>query len=185
MREDLQKAWDEAPEAKFVIGTKPAGFSTPGCERIEPELSQNEKVIAVLKGRKINEDLPYSWVLTDEKLHLFSNSLILKKYRSEIVQFGLITGVEVAQVIKSSNVILSRAGNNDGIKNVENESAKNFARLLQEYIGKSGAGGKSQNISDNEFDPILQISKIKGLLDAGAITQEEFDSKKRDLMDRI
>lgn len=31
-------------------------------------------------------------------------------------------------------------------------------------------------------DPLEQIAKLKGLLDAGAITQEEFDAKKKDLL---
>ena len=32
-------------------------------------------------------------------------------------------------------------------------------------------------------DPLDKIKKLKGLLDIGAITQEEFDAKKKQLLD--
>jgi len=41
---------------------------------------------------------------------------------------------------------------------------------------------KSDEKSDNKPDSSDEIMKLKGLLDAGAITQEEFDAKKKELL---
>lgn len=40
----------------------------------------------------------------------------------------------------------------------------------------------SQGISDTPADAVAEIQKYKGLLDSGAITEEEFAAKKRQLL---
>ena len=49
-------------------------------------------------------------------------------------------------------------------------------------LHKLGESEKSDEKSDNKPDSSDQIMKLKGLLDAGAITQEEFDAKKKELL---
>jgi hypothetical protein len=49
-------------------------------------------------------------------------------------------------------------------------------------LDKLGESEKSDEKSDNKPDSSDEIMKLKGLLDAGAITQEEFDAKKKELL---
>jgi len=49
-------------------------------------------------------------------------------------------------------------------------------------LHKLGESEKSDEKSDNKPDSSDEIMKLKGLLDAGAITQEEFDAKKKELL---
>jgi hypothetical protein len=49
-----------------------------------------------------------------------------------------------------------------------------------------GAGNQStQNISDDDTKPLDQIKQLGELRDAGAISKEEFEEKKQELLDRI
>lgn len=51
-------------------------------------------------------------------------------------------------------------------------TGKNFSRLAS----------KIENKFDKPSDPIEEVKKLKELLDIGAITQEEFDSKKKEIL---
>jgi hypothetical protein len=59
------------------------------------------------------------------------------------------------------------------------ENADNFQELLLGLM--TGSGSKSQS-PDNSLE---KIGQLKQLLDSGAITQDEFDEKKKKLMDSI
>lgn len=57
---------------------------------------------------------------------------------------------------------------------------KDLARLQQERTAK--ANGYKETSSNKEMNNIELIAKYKELLDAGAITQEEFEKKKQTLL---
>ena len=66
----------------------------------------------------------------------------------------------------------------ENIKEKGTETAKNVVNEVSGFVGKIG---KSFEKSKEE-DPLEKIKKLKELLDMGAITQEEFDAKKKDLL---
>lgn len=69
---------------------------------------------------------------------------------------------------------------NDIKKKISSElnlAKKNFSMLAQKAVKRSEA----ENIIEQE-DPIERVKKLKELLDIGAITQEEFDFKKKELL---
>ena len=56
----------------------------------------------------------------------------------------------------------------------------------QKALNKSNNQLSNEPISATQSspaDPLDEIKKLKGLLDIGAITQEEFDAKKKQLLD--
>jgi hypothetical protein len=59
------------------------------------------------------------------------------------------------------------------------ENADNFQELLLGLMAGSGGNAKPSE------DPLEKIVKLKQLLDSGAISQDEFDEKKKKLMDSI
>lgn len=50
-------------------------------------------------------------------------------------------------------------------------------------LGNQMVNNIQQSQSEEKKDPVTEIKKYKELLDAGAITQEEFDAKKKQLLD--
>jgi len=66
-----------------------------------------------------------------------------------------------------------------GATTFSRENADNFHKLLLGLMADPGGNAQSP---DNSME---KIGQLKTLLDAGAITQEEFDDKKKKLMDSI
>ena len=68
-----------------------------------------------------------------------------------------------------------------GIENAKRQQSKTVA-----IEPKKAEGNNEQSISTPQsspsIDPLDEIKKLKGLLDIGAITQEEFDAKKKQLL---
>lgn len=57
---------------------------------------------------------------------------------------------------------------------------KNHAKLTDDKSGKTGKGEVES--SNDGADPYQQIKELKGLLDMGAITQDEYNQKKKQLL---
>lgn len=101
----------------------------------------------------------------------------------ETVEFSKINGVELRKNLTFGQMIyITRPANTDTWMYLNTDEAEAFVRQLQEFVAAADTGSKVV-ISTN--DPLDQLKKLKELLDAGVITQEEFESKKSDLMGRI
>ena len=180
MRADLQEAWDNAGKMGFAT-RKP-----PGINEIEPALGQSEKVLAILRGWKSGTS-PCSLVLTDQKLYFFSYTGLKFTSTNEAVPFSSISGVEMKQnlALLGLEVKVTRASNVDKITNVDKTAAQAFVTALQDALANKGAGSANTIIQNQAIDPLDQIKKLKDLLDAGILSQEEFEEKKKALMDKI
>ena len=180
MRADLQAAWERAGKMGFAT-RKP-----PGLDIIEPALGKSEKVLAILRGWRSGSQ-PCSLVLTDEKLYFFSYAGLKFLSNQEVAPFGTINGVELKQnaALLGLEVKVTRANNVDRITNVDKNAAQEFVTSLQDCIHNRSSGQLTTVIQNQAVDPFDQLKKLKGLLDAGVITQEEFDDKKRILMGQI
>lgn len=75
-------------------------------------------------------------------------------------------------------IIEAEPSQKDEIKEKVSNKIKSVGEGVSGLIGKLGQ--KSTNT--NTEDPIEQVKKFKELLDLGAITQEEFDTKKKELL---
>lgn len=80
---------------------------------------------------------------------------------------------------ESSNETLSNINTEvkEKISSEINSAKKNFSILASKVIKK-----KEIDQSNNQDDPFEKVKKLKELLDIGAITQDEFDLKKKELL---
>lgn len=93
---------------------------------------------------------------------------------------------------KSAPIIIDSDPDLDGYLREYNdtyERLRHFAEGLMNvafpgtgFIGAAGTSEGTVGVSENPVDAVEEIKKYKELLDAGIITQEEFDSKKKQLM---
>ena len=67
--------------------------------------------------------------------------------------------------------------------NLDPKNANANAEEIKNYIEEFNANQNSGNtIAQNIKTPIEQVKELKELLDMGAISQEEFDQKKKELL---
>lgn len=158
----------------------------PGLDVIEPALGESEKVISILRGWKGGSQ-PCSLVLTDQKLYFFSYLGLKSLSNTETIPFGTISGIELKKNIAllGLEVKLTRANNTDSITNVDKQAAPAFVKALQDTLASRTNQSGNTIIQNQATDPLDQIKKLKDLLDAGIITQDEFQEKKTELMGKI
>lgn len=95
---------------------------------------------------------------------------------------GTISGVMENGVVKS---ILGGTKSRQNAESVSNNSGiiETVADVVEIATGKDVPKLNPNNKSEMSYDEKIDaVKKLKGLLDMGAITQEEFDAKKKDLL---
>ena len=185
MRKDLQDAWESAKKTDGTI------YKNPGPEEIEPALDPNENVLVILKclkkWGKLGGGEVCTAVLTDQTIHIFSRGIMKSVNRThETVPFHTITGVELKRKLGSGWIIeFSRAANIDSLLKCDEDGSKIFVEKLQNSIRDLNRNQGKSNPSNQAINPIDQLKKLAELLDAGIISQSEFDEKKKSLIERI
>ena len=191
MRQDVQKAWDAAPEFRDI---RYPGQG-PGPEMIEPILREEEIVLCILKcmhtasrGKLTDKTLKCTAVVTDKEIYLIREGTFTKGFSKAVenIPVHTITGVEKVRQVGFGTVInISRAGNTDKLIMCNADQATVFLEFTREVIAKNLANKETIAVVQQGFDPLDQIKKLKELLDSGVITNEEFIEKKSKLLNQI
>jgi hypothetical protein len=79
-------------------------------------------------------------------------------------------------------LIETRGGDTLVVRGVSKRDAENASALIRERMASGSARSTEEPTT---LDIPTQIQKLAELRDLGAITEEEFQSKKRDLLDRM
>lgn len=139
--------------------------------KLSKKLLSAETILAFSSGKYSNKQCTV--FVTTERILIISNSLISSEIEIPLSQISSISnkltlsGMKIKITSSSSNVEISNLTFGDKII----ESINNGKSILSSPIS-------IQPISDN----LDQIKKLKELLDIGAITQEEFENKKLELL---
>jgi hypothetical protein len=165
-------------------------------KKVKKFLDPDEKVLAVVRQSRIAPGgsgvTPNTIFATDRKLLIRSPTMLGLKEEVLQIPYRDITAVNLEKGIFSSEVSIMAPGLTSdiskflkptkkgmpGITAVPTDEAIKLVKIIEQ--GKSGLinmGGTGS--------PYDELKKLKELLDQGAITQAEFDVKKRDLLARI
>ncbi len=104
----------------------------------------------------------------------------------EIKEAGIIMGhiqfiIAGTQAFKQPLFASQKDRANDNTVMFSNKALNKDIREIKEYIEqKKAGGGTNYNIQKS---PIEEVKGLKELLDMGAISKEEFDRKKKELLD--
>lgn len=190
MREDIIAAWHNSPEFKDIRypGTG------PGPDKISEVVTQDETVLCILKcvhterrgARQIS--LKCTAVATSKTIYLLREGTFTKSLSAgvESIPLHTVTGISrKRQLMMGTIVEISRAGNIDQLIMCNENQADLFITTAKNIVASASAPSGNTQIIQQALDPIEQIKKLKGLADEGIISQEEFEAKKRELMDKI
>lgn len=156
-----------------------------------------EKVFEFKKVGKTNVTVTDKFIKIERKG--FMNRANLGSVGEKKISLSSITGVQIKKpgltngyiqfIFSGSKEV--KGGVFDAVKDentvmfakAEHPMALEIQQLIESVIyGEKETGATSQSSS---IDPMEQIKKLKELLDMGAISQEEFDTKKQDILERI
>lgn len=162
-------------------------------EQIEKELREDEEVKYVLPTGSIsrrNSSLLFIGAITITNKRLVYGGQIKSLFKNTYTSAGL----DINKVISTNagrgalgtgTVTIETLANDDIILNFENrEQATEYAREIMQIVDSiKGNAQTTEKTIVQEVSVADEIAKFKGLLDQGIISQEEFDAKKKQLLD--
>jgi len=159
---------------------KPLFFRAEALE----EVREDEDVL-VYTGVQVLDSIKDAYaVLTNRALYLTQFSITNKVlYRERIVDSS-VTGIEVIHgtfIMKGvQTVTINRTNEKDEIRFYSEYATDIVRKTIDGWLEKKHTPEASPGA-----DPTDSLMKVKALLDAGVISQEEFDQKKNELLGRL
>jgi hypothetical protein len=167
-------------------------------KKISKYLEPNERVLLIARQSRIMPGgakiTPNTVFATDRKI-IIRNPLMLG-IKEEVLQipYTSISAVNLEKGVFTSEVSIMAPGMSEEINRflkpnkkgmpaitaIPNNEAVQLAKIIEQ--GKSAATmGRSMAASS----PLDELKKLKELLDNGAITQDEYDAKKKEILDKV
>jgi hypothetical protein len=186
MSNKLQTEFNKASFPKMALVSNKAWT---GIEDIISKV-RDENVLQVLRGLTTSPPKKHvTIVVTDAGVHIFTKlEWSIRDIGSghEFFSYSTITGVkDYVKAMWKTCIDFTRANNNDSIGYLSAEEASRVVEEVRSRMGAVQSGNGTQVINNVAVDPLDQIKKLKELLDAGVLTQQEFDEKKKDLLGKV
>jgi hypothetical protein len=182
--------------------------STPDSINLSPKDELIfENLVEFVNQQVINNDQesPYDYKLDgiSSSLYLFDDKILIRhrgllsgRARDKVIPVSRIVSVKFKRATRNLEGYIqfaTTAGELTGgaLKTFTDENAVNFSSnqepdfsSFRDHI-QTIIESPSTSPNHSKSDPMDQLFKLRGLLDAGIITEEEFQEKKRELMGKI
>lgn len=125
----------------------------------------------------------HTWlvVCTNKRVIFLNKNMIVGMDQKEI-PLAVINAVSYSKQFVSGTVSITNGANVTGIEKINAVAAPIMAKTIREQMTAIKSPTQSQTIVQSTPDVPDEIRKYKQLLDDKIITQEEFDAKKRELL---
>jgi hypothetical protein len=122
-------------------------------------------------------------VLTDRRLLFFQEGLMSKT--SEDFPIDKVSSVQWSSGMVLGAIVIFASGNKAEIKNVGKDDGKEIVDLIRHRLSAPQQPAAPAAPAATAPDPYEQLRKLGDLLDAGILTQEEFEEKKASVLARM
>lgn len=122
-------------------------------------------------------------VLTNERLFFFEKSLMNQTV--EEFEISAISSIEAQKKMSGERLVIHASGNKSEIKNMSNGQSDAISRGFRSVKQQGSTPAAPAAPAPAAPDVLDQIAKLSSLKDAGVLTEEEFQTKKADLLDRL
>jgi|688.fasta_scaffold687640_1 hypothetical protein len=181
-----------------ILGRNEKISTLPPRERMDSEVASlipaSEEIIhfagCSIRGRNSKDtNFVGTIVITEKNVYLVKRKFKIfgkpDPLTKESMAISQITGLdqtfEQYLTVKSFHIRITRANNEDVLYGLAETSASEIIETINNQMNKGGPSNNSVTI--NAIDPIEQLTKLAALLDKGLVTQEEFDKKKKELLE--
>ena len=171
-------------------------------EKIKDYLEPDEQVLFVARQSRIKPGgsvtTPNIIFATDRKLIIRNPTMLGLRESVEVVPYTEITSINLQKGVFSSEVRITAPGLTTelgrffkltrhgvaGIPAIPKDKAKKLVDIVREGM-KRVKEAKAKSLATIEHTPLDELKKLKELLDIGAITQKEYEEKKKKILEKI
>ena len=117
------------------------------------------------------------FLATDQRLVFYAKKLA--GYDLEVFPYSSISSIDMGKDLMGHRISFFASGNKTSMKWINTGDVQKFVQVVKERIGKRA---ESANTSVDITDQIRKLAELK---DAGILTEQEFTSKKQELLLKI
>jgi Bacterial PH domain/Short C-terminal domain len=145
----------------------------------QEHLDQDEQIIASVLGayesKIMGRDTVRNGVFlaTDKRILFYGKKMM--GYDLEVFPYENISSFEIGKGILGRSISFFASGNKVKMKWINQGEVDKFIEYVRENVGKKSETKSSTNAAD-------EIKKLAELKDAGILTEEEFEAKKKQLL---
>jgi len=144
-------------------------------------LMEQEQVLGFTSG--LMDANTWLITLTDKRI-IFLDKGMIYGLKQSIVDLDKVNAVSGSTGLLLGTIIITDGANDRLIKNVWKKTVKNFTNKVQEALeARKSPQQAVQQTQDKEVDPYEQLEKIAGLKEKGIITEEEFETQKKKILE--
>jgi len=144
-------------------------------------LMEKEQVLGFTSG--LMDANTWLITLTDKRI-IFLDKGMIYGLKQSIVDLDKVNAVSGSTGLLFGTITITDGANDRLIKNVWKKTVKNFTNKVQEALeARKSPQQAVQQTQDKEVDPYEQLEKIAGLKDKGIITEEEFETQKKKILE--
>lgn len=178
------KGWDISDNIKEqLIKTKAIDlFGVKKELRYLPNiLGENEPIKYVCSGLVNNK----TWlvVCTNSRVIFLNKNMFIGMQQQEI-PLEYVNAVSYSQGVALGTISVTNGANTTVIDNVGRVSAPIMAKTIKDTARAIRNGNQGESGSGID-DSLSTLKKLKELADSGVITQDEFETKKKEILDKI
>lgn len=171
-------------------------------KKIQGHLDSDEQVLLVAKQSRLRPGgsvtTPNIIFATDRKLVIRNPMMLGLRESVEIIPYSEITAIHLKKGVFSSEIQISAPGLTTelgrffqltrhgiaGIPAIAGKKAKKLVDIVREGMKRAKAAKAMPQVTVAPT-PLEEIKKLKELLDMGAITQEEYEEKKKKILEKV
>ena len=173
---------DERPD--IVAAAARMGWRMGGkreLKKLEEHLYEEETVRFIAQGTYENDQ--GILVLTDVRLLFLFRGVM--RQRKEDFPLRLISSVQTKSGWGTGEIKVWVSGNSASISGIVKSDLEPLADAVRQGIATQHAAPPTAPSAESADDPYEALRKLASLRDAGVLTEEEFETKKQDLLGRI
>lgn len=159
-------------------------------------LEAGEDIVAAVQGTYETKILGNdgvragAFIATDRRLVFFAKKLF--GFDLEVFPYGKISSIEMSKGFMGHKITVFASGNTAAMKWIQNGEVDKFVSYIKERISSQGQPTTATPHAHHQHqqqqqpaDPVDQIRKLAGLKEQGILTEEEFENKKREILDSM
>lgn len=146
-------------------------------------LKNDETVVYALSGvyetKSLGSDTIKNGVLIATENRIVFYAKRFTGYDSESFKYSNISSIETGKKMMGSTITFYASGNKVSMKWIQEADYQEFVEYVEDKIGKKES---TPAAAPQATDNLEELKKLKELLDMEAITEEEYEAKKKELL---
>lgn len=182
-RAEFERAWNVLESEKLPQDKKAKKLLSAAREHFQPGEEPEVTISGAYETKRFGQDSVRKGILVATNRRLFFYATKLAGYESESFPYNKISSLEMGKGLLGYHISFFASGNNVKVKWINSPDLPKLVETVRQHM-ESGSQTAAPAEKQTD-DPMAQIEKLAKLRDAGAISEEEFESKKAELLSRI